>query len=106
MNQGDERALRERVRVVYLNQETMVDVLNWMAAPEGCCLSLPASAMVPAGAVVLNVFAVPERQAIGCLIAHESFDRVPRGMEPRAHAGAFDMVCHMLEKAPPAAPAV
>lgn len=77
----------DRVRIVYLDERIILDVLNWISEPGNCCLMLPTGCGLPDGTRTLRVWVDYERRAIGALVWHESFDECPPGAMPKVHGG-------------------
>lgn len=86
----------DRVRVVYLDESIIIDVLNWISEPAGQCLVLPQNCGLPDGTRVLRVWVSSERRSIGALVWHPDFDPVCPGGEPLVHCGGSSMTSECL----------
>jgi hypothetical protein len=71
--------LKDRRAICYVDQQCLIDVLNWRFAPGGTYLTLDGVEGVPEDARVESVFYDPCRRALGVVLAHELFDLVPCG---------------------------
>ena len=78
--------LESRVKIVTLDQQLMIDTLNWWRTPRQA-IALPIAPDIPEDAVVLHVSANWERRCLEALIASPQFDRVPDGELPQRLSG-------------------
>ncbi len=60
----------------------IIDLLRWHKTAEGTYFALPIVDEIPVDVTVLSVFASMERNAIGMVLAHPSWDIVQEGMVP------------------------
>ena len=80
-----------RVKVVWLDPNVIIDVLNWcnmqeQDEPTYSYLRLPDDCAVPRDAKVVSVWFNHDRRCFGINVQHSSFDPVPPGdMVPELH---------------------
>ena len=73
---------RKRVKVVQLDEQLIVDIVNWCNRPEGCSLSLPITDELPKGTEILRVTPNFMMRSIDAIVYHPSFPVCPEGALP------------------------
>ena len=80
--------LLRRVKVVQLDANCIVDILNWWRSPPDF-LALPTCEEIPEDVEVVSVYANWMSRTVEVMISHPSFPIVPEGMLPEVIPGLF-----------------
>lgn len=73
-------ATGSRVKMLQVSWYAMAQVLSATCVKHGSEVGLPVNGAIPTDAVIVGVYAVPERQMFNIVISHESFDEVGEGL--------------------------
>jgi len=68
-----------RVKMIEVTWYALAQILSTACVTRGSEVALPASDAIPIDALIVGVYAVPERQIFNLVISHESFDEVREG---------------------------
>jgi len=90
--------LRDRKKTIYCNPHLIIDLLGWHKAPEGTYFALPIVDEIPEDVTILSVFPSTERNAIGMVLAHPSWDIIELGTKPPQLKGLYDVERRVVQK--------
>lgn len=73
-------ATGSRVKMLQVSWYSLSQVLSATCVKHGSEVALPVNNAIPTDAVIVGIYAIPERQMFNIVISHESFDEVGEGL--------------------------